>query len=122
MQTVSILQELQRRSKDAMELDSTRDTLTADVATQIDNDDRNCLDALAVAIAPDVLGTVLNFSIVQQKWKHGERGTVRRVCVVTDTKLFLLDEDYIGDGSTAVDGTNRYAKLVERFQLSPNGP
>ena len=111
MQTVSILQELQRRSKDAMELDSTRDTLTADVATQIDNDDRNCLDALAVAIAPDVLGTVLNFSIVQQKWKHGERGTVRRVCVVTDTKLFLLDEDYIGDGSTAVDGTNSQQRL-----------
>ena len=53
----------------------------------------------------------MNFSIVQQKWKHGERGTVRRVCVVTDTKLFLLDEDYIGDGSTAVDGTNSQQRL-----------
>ena len=118
MQTVAILQELQRRSKDALELDATGDMLASAVTTQIDNDDRNCLDALAVAIAPDALGTVLNFSIVQQWWKHGGRGTVRRVCVVTDTKLFLLDEDYIGDGSTAFEGKNSKERLGDvRYRM-----
>ena len=31
--------------------------------------------------------------------------------MVTDTKLFLLDEDYVGDGSTAIDSTNSKQRL-----------
>ena len=70
-----------------------------DAGIPIDNDDRNVLDALNAVVAPDVLGVVLHYQVVLQRWKHGERGMVRRACVVTDTKLFLLDEDYVGDGS-----------------------
>jgi hypothetical protein len=69
----------------------------------IDNDDRTVLDALSSAVAPDVVSVVYHYQIVQQRWKHGERGTVRRVCVVTDTKIFLVDEDYAGDGSGSLD-------------------
>jgi hypothetical protein len=110
MQTVSILQELQRRASYVTESESINDTLLSvrseEETLHIDNDDRGLLDAVAIAVAPDVLGVVLHYQIVQQKWKHGERGAVRRVCIVTDTKLFLLDEDYGGDGSKPQQGGN----------------
>ena len=31
------------------------------------------------------------------------RGTVRRVCIVSDTKVFLLNEDYVSDGHKSLD-------------------
>ena len=70
---------------------------------QIDNDDPLVLDSLAAAVSPDIVGVVLHYQVLQQKWKSGGRGTVRRVCVVTDSKVFLLDEDYTGNGSGTVD-------------------
>ena len=100
IETVSLLQEIQVLVKESSEDKS--DMLSAtddDAGIPIDNDDRNVLDALNAVVAPDVLGVVLHYQVVLQRWKHGERGMVRRACVVTDTKLFLLDEDYVGDGS-----------------------
>ena len=77
-------------------------------AIAIDNDDRHVLDALGVAVAPDVMGAILHYQIVWQYWRHGDRGTVRRACVVTDATVYLLDEDYVGDGSESTDaGHNR---------------
>ena len=66
----------------------------------VENDDPIVLDAIGNAIAPDALGVILRYQIVQQRWRHGDRGSVRRICVLTDSKLFLLDEDYVGDGSS----------------------
>ena len=71
------------------------------------------------------IGTILHFQIVQQQWKHGDRGTVRRVCVITDTMILLLDEDYAADGhdlsSVTVEGKRmadaRY-RLVDQAALS----
>jgi hypothetical protein len=44
------------------------------------------------------VGTVLHYQIVHQKWKSVGQSLVRRVCVVTDDNILLLDEDYFGDG------------------------
>lgn len=101
LQTVSILQDLQRLVKESS--DSASLASDQDGSLHIDNDDRTVLDALSSAVAPDVVGVVYHYQIVQQRWKHGERGTVRRVCVVTDTKILLVDEDYAGDGSGSLD-------------------
>lgn len=83
------------------------------------------------------LGTIMHFQIVQQYWKHGDRGSVRRVCVITDTKILLLDEDYTADGhdlsSITVKGENmagvRYRlvdqatlPLVSQVQAAGNDP
>ncbi|GAX22641.1 hypothetical protein FisN_17Lh134 [Fistulifera solaris] len=73
----------------------------------IENDDRHVLDALGVAVAPDVIGVVLHYQILGQRWRRGDRGIARRVCLLTDTKLFLLDEDYVGDGSESVEAETR---------------
>ena len=99
--TVSLLQEIQNLAKEANE--HVEDLMTDSTAVAIENDSQMVFDALAVSVAPDLVGTVLHYQIVQQRWKHGEkRGTVRRVCVVTDSKLLLLDEDYAADGHQVV--------------------
>jgi len=72
-------------------------------ALVIDNDDPLVLDALSSAVAPDVVGVVVHFQILGQRWRRGDRGIVRRVLLVSDTKLFLLDEDYGRDGSMQID-------------------
>jgi hypothetical protein len=89
----------------------------------IENDDRHVLDALGVAVAPDVVGVVLHYQILGQRWRRGDRGIARRVCVLTDTKLFLLDEDYVGDGSESVEAETRQVgetvyRLVDSAALS----
>lgn len=70
---------------------------------RIENDDPHVLIALAAAVAPDPVGVVIHYQILEQRWKSGGRGTVRRVCVVTDEMLFLLDEDYVGDGAESTE-------------------
>jgi hypothetical protein len=100
MQTISLLQDFQRCVKEAHESPNTSlSNNEEEESLSIENDDRVVLDALAAAVAPETVGLVLHYQVLHQKWKHGDRGTIRRVCVVTDTKMFLLDEDYIGDGS-----------------------
>jgi hypothetical protein len=99
--TVKLLQELQRLAKEANE--TVTDLVSDATAVAIENDSQNVFDALSVAVAPDMVGTVLHYQIVQQRWKHGtKRGTVRRVCVVTDSKIFMLDEDYADDGRKTI--------------------
>jgi Leucine-rich repeat (LRR) protein len=95
MQTVALLREIQEMVREAAG--------PKEHSITIENDDRHVLDALGVAVAPDVVDVVQHYQILQQQWKHGDRGAVRRVCVVTDDKLFLLDEDYAGDGSESME-------------------
>jgi hypothetical protein len=102
-ETVGLLQEIQRLAKEANE--HVTDLISDATAVAIENDSQVVFDSLAVAVAPDLVGTILHYQIVQQQWKHGERGTVRRACVVTDTKMFLLDEDYTADGHKALDSS-----------------
>lgn len=99
LKTVELLKDVQELSN------ATTDTLFGSQSSSIviENDDPYVLDAVSAAVAPDPIGVMLYYQIVQQRWKHGDRGTARRVCVVTDTKLFLLDEDYVGDGSDSLD-------------------
>mmetsp|Transcript_24741 Transcript_24741/g.69469 ORF Transcript_24741/g.69469 Transcript_24741/m.69469 type:complete len:1659 (-) Transcript_24741:174-5150(-) len=106
LETISILKDIQNCAKAAGDIfeSASLGSGTNDLVP-IENDDRNVLESLAVAIAPEVVGIVLHYQILKQRWKHGDRGKVRRVCVVTDTKIFLLDEDYHGDGSTATTGS-----------------
>jgi Leucine rich repeat len=84
---------------------------------RIENDDPLVLDALVSAVVPDTVGVVLHYQIVQQRWKSGGRGTVRRVCVVTDSKLYLLDEDYIGDGAESIEAHGSVAVTHRTAQL-----
>ena len=101
MKTVELLQEIQNLVKE-VRVELGRATLEDD-AIKIDNDDKLFLDGVAAAVAPEPLGAVLGVVLVKQRWKHGQRGAVSRICVVSDSKIFLLDEDYVGDGSVSVD-------------------
>lgn len=103
-QTVKLLQQLQKLAKDATPeaIDLNSDADTTRVA--IENDSQDVMDAIQVAVSPAVIDVILHYQIVQQRWKHGEgRGMVRRVCVVTDTKLFLMNEDYAADSHKPLD-------------------
>ena len=119
--TISLLKEFQDLSHDCRTA-ADRFALPKD-GLLIDNDDRHVLDALGIAVAPDVLGVVLHYQILEQRWRRGERGNVRRVCVVTDAKIYLLDEDYVGDGSASYEagarqlGESAY-RLVDSAPLS----
>jgi hypothetical protein len=96
--TVDLLKEFQELAGNAK---GSGFGVTSAPAMEIDNDDPVVLDAIGSAIAPDSLGVVLHYQIVRQRWKHGDRGLVRRVCVLTDSNIYLMDEDYGGDGSTS---------------------
>lgn len=104
MRTVELLQEFQGLVKE-VKLGIGRTSL-AEEAIKIDNDDKVFLDSLAATVAPEPLGAVLHYQILKQRWKHGQRGAVSRVCVVTDAKIFLLDEDYVGDGSVSMEAVS----------------
>eukprot|EP00522_Entomoneis_paludosa_P018184 CAMPEP_0172448052 /NCGR_PEP_ID=MMETSP1065-20121228/7151_1 /TAXON_ID=265537 /ORGANISM="Amphiprora paludosa, Strain CCMP125" /LENGTH=484 /DNA_ID=CAMNT_0013199439 /DNA_START=33 /DNA_END=1487 /DNA_ORIENTATION=- len=100
LETVALLKELQDVT-DGVSV--AMDTPTSNQPSRnvvIENDDPIVLDALADAVG-NVLGAVLHFQILHQYWKKGERGTVRRLCLVTDSKIYLFDEDYFGDGARA---------------------
>jgi hypothetical protein len=99
METVELLKEIQELATEA----NAGLSISPEDSIKIDNDDRHVLDALSVAVAPDVIGVVLHYQILEQRWKNGERGSVRRACIVTDEKLYLLDEDYVGDGSESIE-------------------
>ena len=95
--TVTLLQDIQKLTKEAKPEIL---TLTADATPSIaiENDSQDVMDSLQAAVSPELVGTIFHYQIIHQRWKHGEeRGTVRRVCVVTDSKLFLMDEDYYAD-------------------------
>lgn len=104
LKTINVLQHLQSLAKD---LGSRSSTELIGEALKIDNDDKQVLEALAAAVAPSVVGVVLHYQIVQQRWEHGDRGTMRRACIVTDSQIYLLDEDYVGDGSESFEAGAR---------------
>jgi hypothetical protein len=104
LRTVNLLQHFQTLTKEFAARSSNK---VAAEAVKIDNDDKQMLDALAEAVAPSAVGMVLHYQIVQQRWQHGDRGTVRRACIVTDSHLYLLDEDYVGDGSESFEAGAR---------------
>lgn len=116
MKTVNLLRDLQNLVKEA-KLEVGHTTSLSDEAIKIDNDDKQFLDALAAAVAPEPLGAVLHYQILKQRWKHGQRGAVSRICVVTDAKLFLLDEDYVGDGSQSVGAESGRRLALPSFRL-----
>ena len=107
METVELLKDIQALAAEVKRALSL--PISKDGEISIENDDRHVLDALGVAVAPDVIDTILHFQILQQRWKHGERGEVRRVVVVTEQKMFLLDEDYVGDGSESIEASGSRA-------------
>ena len=112
LRTISLLQRLQDQTKEASSKVSTYEVKQM----TIDNDDKQVLDALSTAVAPSIVGIVLHYQILQQRWKHGNRGVVRRVCVVTDEHIFLLDEDYVGDGSESFEaGARKFGEVNFRL-------
>ncbi|GKZ00706.1 hypothetical protein MPSEU_001022600 [Mayamaea pseudoterrestris] len=98
--TISLLKEIQALANEAKTAAALSIT---DAEVQIDNDDRHVLDAIGAAVAPDHIGAVLHYQVLTQRWKSGDRGMVRRVCILTDNKLYLMDEDYVGDGSQSME-------------------
>mmetsp|Transcript_14893 Transcript_14893/g.36514 ORF Transcript_14893/g.36514 Transcript_14893/m.36514 type:complete len:1097 (-) Transcript_14893:2148-5438(-) len=93
--TVKILQEVQKLAKEATAGVS---DIASDTTIAIENDSQLVFDRLNEALSPNPVGTVLHYQILHQRWKHGDRGIVRRAFIVTETKALLLDEDYIADG------------------------
>ena len=93
--TVKILQEVQKLANEATAGVS---GIASDTTIAIENDSQLVFDRLNEALAPNQLGTVLHYQILHQRWKHGDRGIVRRAFIVTETKVLLLDEDYVADG------------------------
>mmetsp|Transcript_22321 Transcript_22321/g.33878 ORF Transcript_22321/g.33878 Transcript_22321/m.33878 type:complete len:1299 (+) Transcript_22321:62-3958(+) len=94
--TMRLLQHLQGLSKETQGLSS---VVNENNSLIIDNDDKQVLDALALAVAPCAVDVVMHYQVLHQYWKSGDRGTIRRACVITDTHIFLLDECYVGDGA-----------------------
>jgi hypothetical protein len=74
----------------------------------IDNDDKTFLDALG-ALGPNEV--VLHYQILRQCWKRGDREPSRRSFVLTDLKIYLIDEAYIGDGTGPDEEKGKGKKL-----------
>ena len=106
LQTVSLLKEFQDLTDNiAVAFDSPG----AINHVAIDNDDPVVLDGLSNTAYHNSFGAVCHFQILHQYWKNGDRGLVRRLCVVTDSRIYLFDENYCGDGSYdtgAVESSN----------------
>eukprot|EP00536_Pseudo-nitzschia_multiseries_P008118 jgi/Psemu1/287592/fgenesh1_pg.200_\ len=125
--TVRILQETQKLAKevndnnDNGQLSSMNGENSPDLP--IENDAHIVLDSLNSVIESSgkeqqSIGTIMHFQIVQQRWKRGDRGTVRRVVVITDTMLLLLDEDYAADGHDLSSITITGEKMADvRYRL-----
>ena len=139
LQTISLVQKLQAQKKALAEQRADSGGFGVEGKEQIeeviiDNDDRVVLDSLADAIAPVPMGVVLHYQVLRQKWRSnrpdGTDPVVRRVCVVTDGNIFLLDEHYIGDGSTTTltqsgkygDATLRLVDSAELAQVTEIRP
>jgi len=126
--TVRIFQEIQKLAKDLNENDVTnvasslKNKSKSSNTIIIENDSHLVLDGLNNIIETtdqtQTIGTIMHFQIVQQRWNSGNRGTVRRVCVVTDTRIMLLDEDYAADGHNLSTITVKSDKMADiRYRL-----
>ena len=141
LRTISLVQKLQAQKKTFVEqrakgsdFGTDKDPAPMDEELIIENDDRVVLDSLADAIAPAPMGVVLHYQVLRQKWRSkrpdGTDPVVRRVCVLTDASIFLLDENYVGDGSTTTltqsgkygDATLRLVDSAELTQVTEIRP
>eukprot|EP00804_Cyclotella_cryptica_P002593 CCRYP_010415-RA/>CCRYP_010415-RA protein AED:0.13 eAED:0.13 QI:2446/1/1/1/1/1/2/508/796 len=96
LQTISLLQKLQAHVNSG-EMN----------VIPIENDDKAFLDSLG-ARTDDV---VVHYQILHQCWKRGDKAPARRAFVLTDSTIYLLDENYNGDGSNPDDGTKRLGDI-----------
>ena len=79
---------------------------------QVNNDDAMVLENLAKLIPSATWDEgIRHYQMVHQRWQHGERSPVRRLIVLTNDKIFLLDEYYIGDGCCTSHGIPEYNDL-----------
>ena len=97
VQTVSLLQKLQSYTSDTQ----------PDTGFLIENDDKLFLDGLGA----DSSEVVMHYQILHQVWKTGNREAARRSFVLTDSKIYLLDEVYCGDGTKLADDKSRRMQL-----------
>jgi len=74
----------------------------------IDNDDKTFLDALGATRSNE---DVVHYQILHQIWKRGDRVASRRAFILTDAKVYLLDETYNGDGTKPEDEKDKLKKL-----------
>ena len=100
--SVSLLQKMQAHATDRQ----------LDIEALIDNDDKIFLDALG---APKSNEVVMHYQILHQIWKRGDREASRRAFVLTDSKVYLLDETYTGDGTEPNDGESERKKLGDVY-------
>ena len=94
--TVSLLQKLQSYMSDTQ----------PDTGFVIENDDKLFLDGLGAQSE-----VVMHYQILHQIWKTGNREAARRSFVLTDSKIYLLDEIYSGDGTNAEEEKSNRIKL-----------
>jgi hypothetical protein len=94
---VSLLQKLQYYNSDS----------ESDIGYLIENDDKKFLEGLGTGSNE----VVLHYQILHQVWKSGNREAARRSFVLTDSKIYLLDENYCGDGTNLSDEQSRRMKL-----------
>ncbi|KAL7497903.1 hypothetical protein ACHAWT_007083 [Skeletonema menzelii] len=95
--TVSLLQKLQSYTSENQ----------PDTGFVIENDDKLFLDGLG-AHSSEV---VMHYQILHQVWKTGNREAARRSFVLTDSKIYLLDETYSGDGTNGAEEKSNRIKL-----------
>ena len=100
MQTVGLLQKIQSQLGD--------DQQEGRLGALIDNDDKRFLDALG---APRTNEVVMHYQIIHQIWKRGDREASRRAFVLTDSRVYLLDEHYVGDGTMKDDEKDKTNQL-----------
>jgi hypothetical protein len=76
--------------------------------TLLENDDKIFLDALGALESNEV---VLHYQILRQCWKRGDREAPMRSFVLTDLKVYLIDESYFGDGTEPEEQSGKGKKL-----------
>ncbi len=100
MQTISFLQKAPLPIADESQLSS--------MGTLIDNDDKTFLDSLGPPKSNEVL---IHYQILLQFWKRRERRPARRSFVLTDSRVCLIDETYVGDGTHPETEKDKKKKL-----------
>ena len=98
--TMALFRILQVRVQEAKAIDSMR--LNSEDLFTIENDDQGFLDSVTETVSPDHPGSILYYQLVEQCWNStSHKCPVRRSCVITDSDIYLFDEIYRGDGSSA---------------------
>lgn len=99
LHTVSLLQKLQPHVSDNRPIG---------LGVSIENDDKIFMDEVGVPRTNEV---IRHYQILHQVWKRGDREAARRAFVLTDSKAYLLDETYTGDGTKPEDDKDKRRNL-----------